>query len=124
MLISIIINYQMAEVVSAVTANLPTAIYAGVQYTPSPFNTALEPPKFDPEEHLAHHDHVNTLTMDDIGLPMTNGISPVAVSEPFPLFTSEAIDIMRAEVFTDEVMNNYSMTSDLIPMSVRGYATK
>ncbi|PVH76084.1 hypothetical protein DL98DRAFT_551340 [Cadophora sp. DSE1049] len=62
--------------------------------------------------------------MDDIGLPMTNGISPVAVSEPFPLFTSEAIDIMRSEVFTDEVMNNYSMTSDLIPMSVRGYAPK
>ncbi|KAH7413512.1 hypothetical protein BKA64DRAFT_568854 [Cadophora sp. MPI-SDFR-AT-0126] len=62
--------------------------------------------------------------MDDIGLPITNGISPVAVSEPFPLFTSEAIDIMRSEVFTDEVMNNYSMTSDLIPMSVRGYVPK
>ncbi|KAH7370941.1 hypothetical protein BKA65DRAFT_522461 [Rhexocercosporidium sp. MPI-PUGE-AT-0058] len=62
--------------------------------------------------------------MDDIGLPITNGISPVAVSEPFPLFTAEAIDIMRAEVFTDEVMNNYSRSSDLIPLLVRGYVSE
>jgi len=62
--------------------------------------------------------------MEDIGLPMTYGISPVAVSEPFRLFTEEAVNIMRAEILADEVQNSYSYTSDIAPKQIRGYAPK
>jgi hypothetical protein len=62
--------------------------------------------------------------MEDIGLSKSNGISPVAVSEPFPLFTEEAVDIMRKECLSDKVLEEYSWTSDIAPKQLRGYASK
>ncbi|KAL2066744.1 hypothetical protein VTL71DRAFT_2816 [Oculimacula yallundae] len=114
----------MTEVFSTAAPNLPSPVYAGVNFTACHATTTTGIPEFDPDTHLVHNESVKTHTMDDIGLPMSNGISPVAMSEPFPLFTPEAIDIMRSEVFTDEVMNNYSRSSDLIPLLVRGYIPK
>ncbi|KAG4430941.1 hypothetical protein IFR05_013579 [Cadophora sp. M221] len=114
----------MADVASVVAPRIPDAIYAGVQYTATHLTVPTEKQNFDPDKHLVHNDIVKTLTMDDIGLPMSNGVSSMAVSEPFPLFTTEAIDIMRAEVFTDEVMTNYSRSSDLTPLFIRGYVPK
>ncbi|KAI9670369.1 MAG: hypothetical protein M1817_004412 [Caeruleum heppii] len=41
--------------------------------------------------------------MADIGLPPDTGISPMAVSQAFPLFSQEAIEIMRAEVLSEKL---------------------
>ncbi|KAH8602736.1 hypothetical protein B0O99DRAFT_499353 [Bisporella sp. PMI_857] len=62
--------------------------------------------------------------MEDIGLPASNGVSPVAVSEPFRLFSEDAVNIMRGEIFSKEVQENYSYTSDIAPKQLRGYAPK
>jgi hypothetical protein len=62
--------------------------------------------------------------MEDIGYSSTSGVSPIAVSEPFRLFSEEAVDIMRTEVLAKEVQENYSYTSDIAPKQLRGYAPK
>src|SRR6185295_450621 len=46
---------------------------------------------FDPRKHLNFSPPPKVFTMADIGLPENSGVSPLAVSEPFPLFTEEAI---------------------------------
>lgn len=43
------------------------------------------------------------MTLKDIGLSEDVGLSPVAIPEPFPLFMEEATELMRGEVFTEEV---------------------
>jgi len=59
---------------------------------------------FNPDEHLAYQPPKKVYTMTDLSLPANNGVSPVAVSEPFPLFSETAINKMRAEVLSDMAM--------------------
>lgn len=77
---------------------------------------------FDPSKHLSYTEPECIHTMEDIGFPASRGVSPVAVSEPFPLFTEEAIDIMRSEILSKEVQENFSYTSDIAAKQLRGYA--
>ncbi len=79
---------------------------------------------FDPSKHLSFEGPVKVHTMEDIGYPLSKGVSPVAVSEPFRLFSEDAIDIMRREILDPEVLENYSWTSDIAPKQLRGYAPK
>lgn len=79
---------------------------------------------FNPSKHIIYNEPTNVLTMEDIGYAASNGVSPVAVSDPFALFSEEAIDVMRSEILDPEVINNYSYTSDIAPKQVRGYAPK
>jgi hypothetical protein len=79
---------------------------------------------FDPSRHLAYEDPKYVHTMEDIGYPASNGVSPVAVSEPFRLFSEEAVNIMRSEILDKEVQEKYSYTSDIAPKQLRGYAPK
>ena len=79
---------------------------------------------FDPIRHLAYEDPTYVHTMEDIGFPASKGVSPVAVSEPFRLFSEEAVDIMRSEILDKEVQDKYSYTSDIAPKQLRGYAPK
>lgn len=68
--------------------------------------------KFDPERHLSvlvgdtevvdKYENTRRLTMEELGLTNPKQISPIAVSDPFPLFTDEAIDIMRLELLEKE----------------------
>jgi hypothetical protein len=48
------------------------------------------------------------------------GISPVAISEPFPLFTEEAIRQMRREVFSETVLARHQYASSFCENMVRG----
>lgn len=79
---------------------------------------------FDPEKHLTFEPPTRVHTMVDIGLPASSGISPVAVSEPFRLFSQEAVMEMRKEILAEKVLKDYSYTSDIAPMQLRGYAPK
>ncbi|PQE25234.1 ubiquitin-conjugating enzyme e2 protein [Rutstroemia sp. NJR-2017a WRK4] len=77
---------------------------------------------FQPESHLQYEEPSYIHSMEEIGYSATSGVSPVAVSEPFRLFSEEAVNIMRAEIFDKEVQEKYSYTSDIAPKQLRGYA--
>jgi hypothetical protein len=79
---------------------------------------------FDPSKHLAYEEPNYIHTMEDIGFSATKGVSPVAVSEPFHLFSEDAVNTMRCEILSKEVQENYSYTSDIAPKQLRGYAPK
>lgn len=79
---------------------------------------------FIPSKHLAFEEPTYIHTMEDIGFPASKGVSPVAVSEPFRLFSEDAVNIMRAEIFDPEVQAKYSYTSDIAPKQLRGYVPK
>lgn len=77
---------------------------------------------FDPERHLVQEPPKECYTMEDLGYRNDSGVSPIAVSSPFRLFTQEAIDLMREEVLSKEVQDKFSYTSDIAPRQIRGYA--
>lgn len=52
------------------------------------------------------------------------GVSPNAVSEPFSLFTDEAIQQMRSEVLSKQVLENCQYSSNLATCQLRGYSPK
>ncbi len=77
---------------------------------------------FDPEKHLAFTPPSKVHTMKDLNFEETIGVSPIAVSEPFPLFSPEAIHHMRAEVLSDKVWDNCQYSSNLAQCQLRGFA--
>lgn len=78
-----------------------------------------EPTTWNPDQHLAYQPPANIVTMKDIGLE-GHGISTTAVSDPFPLFSKEAIMQVRREVFSEEVMKHCRYGSDFTANMVRG----
>jgi hypothetical protein len=79
---------------------------------------------FDPDRHLVFEEPSKVYTMEEIGLHASNGVSPVAVSEPFPLFSEEAVNIMRDEIFSQDVQTKHRFQSDIAAHQLRGYAPK
>ncbi|GAD93976.1 conserved hypothetical protein [Paecilomyces variotii No. 5] len=58
--------------------------------------------------------------MKEIGLDAA-GISPNAISEPFPLFTEEAIKQIRAEIFSESVLADCQYSSTFASNMIRCY---
>ena len=88
-------------------------------------NIPKEPPpklSFNPESHLNFKPPSKIFTMEEIGLQHV-GVSPNAVSEPFQLFTPDAIRQMRAETLRPEVFENCQYSSNLAKGQLRGYAS-
>jgi hypothetical protein len=79
---------------------------------------------FDPARHLAVDNNIKTFMWEDLGYAKDHGITPIAVCQPFQLFTEEAVQIMRAEIFRKEVMEKYRVSSTIAAMQVRGYVNK
>ena len=79
---------------------------------------------FDPKKHLDFTPPVKSLTMSDLKLPEGTGVSPFAVSDPFQLFTQEAVQRMRFEIFSKEVLKNCKYSSNLAQCQLRGFAAK
>lgn len=88
---------------------------------------------FNPDHHLMFtDDYFNTtkrITLDELGVVETHQapISNIGVSEPFPMFTPEAVAIMRWEIFQEKCMmkcgrlSDHTTTGDMDIM-IRGYA--
>ncbi|KAL2793116.1 hypothetical protein BJX66DRAFT_339174 [Aspergillus keveii] len=74
---------------------------------------------FDPARHLNFQAPRSIYTMEQIGLK-GHGISPHAATEPFPLFTQEAIAQMRAEIFSEKVLAECQYSSTFNKNMVRG----
>ncbi|KAI2784528.1 hypothetical protein F4815DRAFT_126215 [Daldinia loculata] len=79
---------------------------------------------FSPARHLSFKEPPKVYTMKDLGFDEDAGVSPVAVSEPFPLFTEEAVMRMRKEVLSHEVLSNCQYSSNLAQCQLRGFANK
>lgn len=79
---------------------------------------------FNPEKHIDFTPPARILTMSDLKLPEGTGVSPFAVSDPFQLFTQEAVQRMRAEVFSKVVLENCKYSSNLAQCQLRGFAAK
>ena len=79
---------------------------------------------FDPQRHLNFSPPSKVYSMGDLDLPEDTGVSQVAVSEPFPLFTEETIYRMRAEVLSDAVWDNCQYSSNLAQCQLRGFAAQ
>ena len=77
---------------------------------------------FDPKKHVAFTPPSNTLSMSDIKLK-DSPLSSFAVSEPFQLFSPEAVERMREEIFKPQV-KKYQVSSNLAAAQLRGYAKK
>ena len=73
---------------------------------------------FDPVKHVNFQPPRSIYTMEQIGLK-GHGISPHAATEPFPLFTEEAITQMRAEIFDEKVLAECQYCSTFIKNMVR-----
>jgi hypothetical protein len=95
-------------------ANIPATLLDLMEDTPGKIS-------FDPEKHLSFTPPAKLYTMAEIGM-LNQGVSPIAVSEPFPLFTEEAIKQMRAEVLSKPVMENCKYSSNLAQSQLRGMA--
>ena len=79
---------------------------------------------FDPEKHIDFVPPTKIHNMSDLKLPEGTGVSPFAVSEPFQLFTEEAVARMRAEIFSKAVLENCRYSSNLAQCQLRGFAAK
>ena len=80
--------------------------------------------EFDPKHHLAYDPPERIIMMKDIGYSQDTGVSPVAVSQPFRLFSAECIQKFRKVVLNEEVMSNCFQKSDIAACQVRGYCPK
>ncbi|KAF9878277.1 hypothetical protein CkaCkLH20_04315 [Colletotrichum karsti] len=78
---------------------------------------------FDPKKHLKIADPERIFTMQEIGLG-GQGISPVAASAPFSIFTPEAVAQMRAEIFSEPVLQSCQFASDFAKNMIRGYGPR
>jgi hypothetical protein len=77
---------------------------------------------FVPERHIAFEEPSDILMMKDIGYAEDVGVSPVAVTQPFQLFSPEAIQIMRSEIAKPEVKAGHHYASNIASDQLRGYA--
>lgn len=79
---------------------------------------------FDPKVHLNFLQPGKVIMMEDIGYPKNTGISPIAVTEPFSIFTAECVQLFRDEVLSEEVQQHCAVASNIAACQVRGYAAK
>ncbi|PVI00285.1 hypothetical protein DM02DRAFT_527362 [Periconia macrospinosa] len=80
--------------------------------------------KFEPKRHLAAKQAPKVRLMKDLGFGEDAGVSAVAYSEAFQLFTPEAIRIMREEIDKPEVRETCKFSSNIAAAQLRGYAKK
>lgn len=81
--------------------------------------------KFDPKVHLLHkdedYDKTKVYKLSELNITKTHvePISDTAVTQPFPLFTKEACDIMKWESFQTESIKKYGK----LPRLAKGNTT-
>lgn len=77
---------------------------------------------FDPKKHIEFKPPTEIIMMKDLGFAEDTGVSPIAVSQPFQLFSQDAIHLMRGEVMDPTVMEECKYRSNIAACQIRGYA--
>ncbi|PGH15868.1 hypothetical protein AJ80_05399 [Polytolypa hystricis UAMH7299] len=80
--------------------------------------------QFDASKHLQFTPPSKVHTMKELGYSNDVGVSHIGVSEPFPLFSIEAIQQMRQEILSEEVWAKYRFSSNLAQCQLRGFAAE
>ncbi|KAF2244919.1 hypothetical protein BU26DRAFT_89249 [Trematosphaeria pertusa] len=118
----------MAETIAPTPAPTPNLkAQPIIQEKLRPWSTAPQE-LFDPSKHLSYVSEPKSLSLNDLGLSEHSGehvaISPMGCSEPFPLFSNNAITIMRSEIFTNEVWDNCLHSTEFAGCQLRGHCPK
>jgi hypothetical protein len=92
--------------------------------TKSTASCDVEDTQSDPKVHLAFEASEQIIMMKDIGYGENVGVSPVAASQPFPLFTASAVATFRNQILQPEVMEQCRYSGTLGACYLRGYASK
>jgi hypothetical protein len=79
---------------------------------------------FHPDHHLAFQPPESILSMKDIGYDEGVGISPMAVSQPFQLFSPKAVQNFRNEILSPKVLEKYSCQSNIAASHLRGFVAE
>ena len=106
---------------SALAAIYPVSVEASSGGVPE---HTLDGAEFDPSTHIDFIPPPKVHTMQELSFPQNAGVSSIAVSEPFQLFTPEAIHRMRAEILSSKVWDNCQYSSNLAQCQFRGFASK
>ena len=77
--------------------------------------------EFDAEKHTCFQPPSRRYTMEEWGYG-GQGISPIASSDPFPLFTPEAVQQVRRELLSESVLSNCQFGSTFTKNMIRGYS--
>lgn len=102
---------------------MPKAVFKPIIQEPSAKRKAVDA-DFDPKKHIDFKPPPEIIMMKDLGFAEDTGVSPVAVSQPFQLFSQEAIHQMRDEIMNPKVMEAYKYQSNIAACQIRGYAPK
>ncbi|KAF2718733.1 hypothetical protein K431DRAFT_230103 [Polychaeton citri CBS 116435] len=78
---------------------------------------------FDPVKHLRFEDPAKITTLEEFGKGDV-GISRNALTDPFSLFTEEAIQQMRAEIFSQAILEKYYCPTSPTSGLTRGHCPK
>ncbi|GAM40450.1 hypothetical protein TCE0_039f12809 [Talaromyces pinophilus] len=126
---------MLQEVAQEATQELPIEPTAEVEVTQQPSVNKSKPiipvksdlapcdrVSFEPAKHIKFTPPSKVWTMQELDYPEGKGISPVGVSEPFPLFSEEAVKQMRAEILDEKVWDKYKFSSNLSQCQLRGFA--
>ncbi|CAE6467547.1 unnamed protein product [Rhizoctonia solani] len=81
------------------------------------------PTQFDPKVHLAYSPPESRVMMEELG-KSGEGISPVGITQPFPLLSEEGVLALREELFSKHVLDRCTHTSDLAPCQIRGMSCR
>ena len=84
---------------------------------------AIPAEEFDAKKHVNFEFPKRTYTMQDWGYE-NQGISPIAGSDPFPLFTEAAAKQVRREILSDDVLKTCQYTATFTRNQIRGYTQK
>lgn len=79
-------------------------------------------PRFDPAKHMAFEAPTGCLTMADLGLPADTGISPIAVTAPFQLFSPAGVRELRRDILSRECLENWSVSSSFSSFQTREHS--
>ncbi|KAL4927146.1 uncharacterized protein BDV17DRAFT_282796 [Aspergillus undulatus] len=112
----------MATVGTLTSTPVPDPVAQSGVETEAVSSRQSEKVTFEPSKHLDFTPPSKVHSMKELGYAEDRGVSPIGVSEPFPLFSAEAIQQMRKEVLSDEVFSKWSYSSELAQCQLRGYA--
>lgn len=92
-------------------------LYSGWKYMPTK-------KKFDAEKHLNIGAPRWKKYLSDLGYENGEDISNFAAAEPFPMFTKEAVRLMRNDILSEPVQENHVSSTPRSPYMIRGFAHK
>jgi hypothetical protein len=77
---------------------------------------------FDPTRHMAFEAPQDVITLRELLLSEDNACSPVAITQPFPLFSLEGVIEMRKDIFRKEVVQKHGQKIKPGIYKMRGYS--